>query len=169
MTATPPASVPSRLEPARRVAMPVYRAPMRSRSASIPDDGAAVDRAIAHGLVGIGDRIDGGDAAQRERLARRIARFADAPDGALVVTMDARGRLRLGRLAGPYARDDSAEAHAVDLVHVRPCTWRAEPLADDEIPSAVRHTFIRGGRNWQRVNDDAAERDLAAVWGELQG
>ena len=75
------------------------------------------------------------------------------------------------RLDDMYERGevDSAEAHAVDLVHVRPCMWRAEPLADDEIPPAVRHTFARGGRNWQRVNDDAAERALAAVWGALQG
>ena len=144
--------------------MPVYRAPMRSRSARIPDDAAAVDRALARGVVGLGDRLDDNAAVQRERLARRVDRFASAPDGAFVVTMDARGRVVLGRLVGPYSRDDSAEAHTVDLVHVRPCHWRPEPLGDEEVPAAVVQTFTRGGRNWQRVNDAHAERLLAEVW-----
>lgn len=149
---------------AERDAVPVYRAPMRSRSASIPDDGASVTRALEIGVVGIGDRIDDGDAGQRERLARRVDRFASAPDGAFVITLDARGDVYLGRLAGPYARDDSAEAHAVDLVHVRPCDWRSTPLGDDELPAAVVQTLQRGGRNWQRVRDDDAGAHLSTVW-----
>lgn len=155
--------------PAERGVVPVFRAPMRSRSASIPDDGAAVARALAIGVVGIGDRIDGADPARRERLARRIDRFADAPDGAFVITVDARGDVYLGRLAGPYAPDTSAEAHAVDLVHVRACRWRARPLDDNELPAAVVQTLQRGGRNWQRVRDSAASDLLSAVWGADAG
>lgn len=143
---------------------PVFRAPMRSRSATIPDDGAAVERALEIGVVGIGDRIDDGDAGQRERLARRVDRFASAPDGAFVITVDARGGIRLGRLDGAYRRDDSTAALTVDLVHVRPCRWRPDPLAADEIPAAVIQTLQRGGRNWQRVRDEDAEAQIAAVW-----
>jgi hypothetical protein len=151
--------------PAERGAMPVFRAPMRSRSASIPDDGAAVERALVHGVVGLGDRVDGNSAGQRERLARRIDRFAQAPDGAFVVTMDARGSVWLGRLAGPYRRDDRADAHRVDLVHVRPCQWGEHPLSDDALPAAIVQSFARGGRNWQQITDPEAAHAAAARWG----
>ena len=98
------------------------------------------------------------------RIMRAKATTIEAPDGAVVVTRDARGRVHCGRLSGDYRRDDTAEARDVDLVHVRPCAWAAEPLDDAEIPPAVRQTFARGGKNWQRVHDRGAETLLAAWW-----
>jgi len=140
------------------IAPAVFRAPMRSRDTTVADDGAAVERALRLGVVGMGAR------PADERLARRLQRFIEAPDGAVVVTRDARGRVHCGRLSGDYRRDDTAEARDVDLVHVRPCTWAADPLDDAEIPPAVRQTFARGGKNWQRVHDRDAETLLAAWW-----
>ena len=145
----------------------LFRAPMRSRDARIPDDGAAVERALAIGVVGMGGAVPpaptSGEAAVAmlatagdERAARRLHRFVDTPDGARVVTRDARGRVHLGRLDGAYRYDDSHAAHAVDLVHVRPCRWLPEPLDDADVPAAVHQTFARGGLNWQRVRDDRA-------------
>lgn len=145
----------------------LYRAPMRSRDARIPDDGAAVERALSTGVVGLGGALPtaptSAEAAvsmlaanSAERDARRLQRFVDSADGALVVTRDARGRVYLGRLDGPYRYDGSEEASAVDLVHVRPCRWLPEPLDDADVPAAVHETFARGGLNWQRVRDDGA-------------
>lgn len=149
----------------------VFRAPMRSRDARIPDDGAAVERALSTGVAGMGGAVSTAPrspeaavamvaSAHKERSARRLQRFVDTADGALVVTRDARGRVHLGRLAGAYRYDDSAEARAVDLVHVRPCRWLPTPLSDAEVPAAVHETFARGGRNWQRVQHDGAAAAL---------
>lgn len=153
---------------------PVYRAPMRSRLPAVPD-GAGVERALAQGLVGMGGALDPAPrtvaeaatvAAEQhdERLAARIERFADAPDGAFVWTRDNDGLAWLGRLAGPWRYDASPDASAADLVHVRPCAWLAEPVADADVPPAVRATFARGGRNWQRTHDPAVSRLSAALW-----
>lgn len=152
----------------------VYRAPMRSRR---PDaaDGAAVERALARGLCGFGGELasppsDLDDAIQRatrehdDRLARRIRRFADVPDGAYVWTRDVDGLYWLGRLAGAWRYDASVEAAEVDLVHVRPCTWLPAPTADAQVPSGVLATFARGGKNWQQTHDDSAARESASLW-----
>lgn len=153
---------------------PVYRAPMRSRVPAIPA-GPAVERALAEGLVGLGGVLDpapstvveaAAAAAEQhdERLGARIERFAEAPDGAFVWTRDADGLPWLGRLAGPWRYDASPDAAAVDLVHVRPCTWLGAPAAEAEVPPAVRATFARGGMNWQRTHDDAVSRLSAELW-----
>lgn len=164
----PPPSVGAVTEP------PVYRAPMRSRLPAIPP-GAGVERALAEGVVGLGGTLDPAPAGVREaaalaaeqhdeRLAARIERFADAPDGAFVWTLDADGLSWLGRLAGPWRYDASPDAAAADLVHVRPCAWLGAPVADTDVPPAVRATFARGGLNWQRTHDDAVSRLSAERW-----
>jgi hypothetical protein len=79
-------------------------------------------------------------------------------------TRDADGLYRLGRIDGPYRYDSSAAAAAVDLVHVRPCTWLAEPLTESKVPAAVIATFARGGRNFQRTHDEAAELQSERIW-----
>jgi len=43
-----------------------------------------------------------------------------------------------------------------------PCTvWLDRPFGPDEVPVAVAATFARGGRNFQRTHDAAAERRTA--------
>ncbi len=97
-------------------------------------------------------------------MARRLERFAEVPDGAFVWTREVDGLYRLGRLAGPWRYDASADAVAADLVHVRPCSWSVA-LAD--VPAAVLHTFSRGGRNFQRIRDPAVEPATADLWAQI--
>lgn len=141
---------------------------MRSRDDRVPP-GGAVERALALGLCGIGGRLDAPppalsealaavDARFDERTARRLERFAAAPDGVFVWTRDVDGLAWLGRLTGPWHYDAAAEASAVDLVHVRPCAWLPAPVPESRVPAAVRATFARGGRNWQRIRDDDVSR-----------
>jgi hypothetical protein len=138
---------------------------MRSRDDAVPD-GPAVDRALRHGLCGLGGRLapnpesldDAVSLARHQhgdRLARRIGRFAAAEDGAIVWTRDADGLYWRGELDGPWRYDASSEAERVDLVHVRPCRWATAPLDESAIPEAVRATFARGGRNWQRIRSES--------------
>lgn len=140
---------------------PVYRAPMRSRDDAV-DAAAAVERALATGICGIGGRqaplpatleaaLRQEDAQRGERAARRLERFAAAPLGATVWTRDVDGHYWRGRLAGAWRYDRSAEAAEVDLVHVRACDWEANAVPMSEVPLAVRAAFDRGGRNWQRI------------------
>lgn len=137
----------------------VYRAPMRSRSDIIPPY-AGVERGLAHGLCGIGGRLDAvpGDLAEAlaltearygDRAAARLRRWHDVPVGSTVWTRDEAGEFHVGTVTGSWTYDGSPEAELVDLVHVRSCTWRAVP--DDDVPEAVVETFARGGRNFQRI------------------
>lgn len=139
----------------------VYRAPMRSR-----DDGIDVAQTIARarrlGLCGFGAL-----GVDEDRLARRIARFADAPDGALVWTRDPEGLFWLGRVDGPYRYDNTSAARAVDLVHVRPCRWSSAPFLEPQVPSAVLATYRRGGRNFQQTHDSAVGRESLRLWEEI--
>lgn len=149
--------------------VPLFRAPMRSRDPGVPE-GAGPRRAIERGVCGIGGRLRAATASIEEavaaagdayddRLARRLRRFAEAPEGAYVWTRDDGGYI-LGRLTGPWAYDESAGAAAADLVHVRPCAWRPAP----EVPAAVVATFTRGGRNWQRIRSLEAYEATARLW-----
>ncbi|NMH96456.1 GAF domain-containing protein [Pseudonocardia sp. K10HN5] len=148
----------------------VYRAPMRSRRDGVPP---GVDRALAEGLCGVGGTIDPApddldDAIARvaagyaERTAARLGRFAEVPDGAFVWTRGGDGDYHLGRLAGPWRYDGSAAARAVDLVHVRDCTWTAVP--GQEVPAGTVRAFARGGRNFQRIHDNGMGAQSLAVW-----
>ena len=141
--------------------MSSYRAPMRSRIDDV-DAGLAVERALDLGVVGVGGRLtsapeDAGDAVARvcdehdERVARRLERFIAVPDGAEVWTRDPAGLFHRGVVTGPWRYDDSPAAYAVDLAHVRPCSWEPGALAEHELPAAVAATFRRGGRNFQRI------------------
>lgn len=152
----------------------VFRAPMRSRDDDVPT-GLAVDRALARGVCGVGGRLDvvpdsltialvAVDARHGERIAARLERFADVPDGAFVWARDAEGAFWLGRLAGPWAYDPSPEASAVDLVHVRACDWLDRPVEPAAVPSGVHESFARGGRNWQSITRADAAHLTAAVW-----
>ncbi|MGE2714241.1 GAF domain-containing protein [Mycolicibacterium litorale] len=138
----------------------VYRAPMRSRDDGV-DVGQTVARARRLGVCGFGERgVDG------ERLTRRIARFVDIPDGALAWTRDPDGLFWLGRIEGPYRRDTSSAAKAVDLVHVRPCHWLPDPFLEPEVPAAVLATYRRGGRNFQQTHDPAVGAESLRRWEE---
>jgi hypothetical protein len=154
--------------------MPIYRAPMRSRDDAVPR-GVGPERALELGICGIGGRLEpapgslaealvSADAQSGIRLAWRIERFAKAPIGAFVWTRDVDGLTYLGRIAGPWAYDPEEDAAAADLVHVRRCEWLAEPIDQAQVPGGVRATFARGGRNWQRIHDDDAERLSAGLW-----
>jgi hypothetical protein len=139
----------------------VYRAPMRSRDDSI-DPRATVERARRMGRCGCGQLVR--NPAEEERLARRVDRLAAAVDGSFVWTRDQDGLFWLGRLEGPYFRDDHADAVAVDLVHVRPCSWLEEPLLEAEVPAAVIATFRRGGRNFQQTHDGSVSQETQQIW-----
>ncbi|WP_182523412.1 GAF domain-containing protein [Nocardioides dongkuii] len=144
----------------------VYRAPMRSRRDDV-DHGAAVERALALGLCGVGGRLEGRprdaadavamtDAAHGERVARRLERFQGLPDGTVVWTRTPDGRYARGTLTGPWRHAPDPAAYDLDLVHVRPCAWD-EPVEEHRVPAAVVATYRRGGRNLQRVR--GAEED----------
>lgn len=133
----------------------VYRAPLRSRRDDI-DPQVTLDRAKSLGLCGFGDDRD------PERLARRVARFAQVPDGSLVWTRDTDGLYWLGRIDGPYFYDVAGED--VDLVHVRTCRWRGVPIIESRSPAAVVATFGRGGRNFQQIHDADVGAESARLW-----
>jgi hypothetical protein len=141
----------------------VYRAPMRSRSDDV-DLRATIDRARLVGLCGFGQHVR--DPGEQERLARRVARFADVDDGSFVWTHDPDGLYWLGRIDGPYFFDNNKEAAAVDLVHVRPCRWLSEPVLESDVPAAIVATFARGGRNFQQTHDGMVSKDTARLWRE---
>ncbi|WP_214369076.1 hypothetical protein [Pseudonocardia sp. H11422] len=154
-------------------APPVYRAPMRSRD-GLP---SGVGRALAEGVCGIGGVVepapdDLDDAIARvaatydDRTAARLRRFAEAPDGAFVWTRDGDGGYHLGRLTGSWRYDGSAAARAVDLVHVRDCTWLPEPVPEADVPTGTVRTFARGGRNLQQTHDHPISEQTRAVWHE---
>ena len=64
--------------------------------------------------------------------------------------------------------DDSQEARAAGIVHVRPATWLDRSFDEAEVPLAVAATFARGGRNFQRTHDEAAERETERLWQALR-
>ncbi|WP_036299048.1 hypothetical protein, partial [Microbacterium sp. C448] len=99
-----------------------------------------------------------------DRLAARLARFADAPDGAFVWTSDPDGLLWLGRLEGEWYYDARPGAAEVDLIHVRPCRWLVAPVAEHRVPAGVRATFARGGKNWQRIRSAAVFEASTRLW-----
>jgi hypothetical protein len=139
----------------------VYRAPMRSASDTV-DPRATIERARRLGLCGFGQLVR--EPGELDRLDHRVARFADVADGSFVWTRDPDGLFWLGRLAGPYFRDDDANAVEVDLVHVRNCDWRAEPLLEPDVPAAVAATFRRGGRNFQQTHDPSVSQQTQRLW-----
>ncbi|KQX72522.1 MULTISPECIES: hypothetical protein [Aeromicrobium] len=136
---------------------PVYRAPLRSRRDDV-DHAAAVEHALRNGLVGVGEATD-------ERSERRLERFVAVPAGAFVWTRHPDGRTFLGRITGPWRRDD--EGAAVDLVNVRDCDWVDEPVDAAVTPAAVQQTFARGGRNFQQTHPGDVESATAHVWRRL--
>jgi hypothetical protein len=81
-----------------------------------------------------------------------------------VWTRDRAGGYHLGRLSGPLREDNSPEARAVGIVHVRPVSWLGRTFNDAEVPRGVAATFARGGRNFQRIHDLEAERLTARLW-----
>jgi len=132
----------------------IHRAPMRARDREVLGAGYG----LGHGLVGIG-------AAPDDEKARRMRDgFAALPDGDFVWTRAADGMYWLGRIAGPYRYDDSPAAREVGIHHVRPATWLDRPFGEDEVPSGVAATFARGGRNFQRIHDEGAERRTTELW-----
>lgn len=135
----------------------VYRAPTRSRRDDV-DHGAAVERALRLGLVGMGEATD-------ERAERRLDRFIAVATGAFVWTQDVDGAAYVGRIVGPW-RYDAAGAD-VDLVNVRDCDWIAQPVDPTRIPAAVSQTFSRGGRNFQRTQPGDVEAETEALWKRL--
>jgi hypothetical protein len=149
------------LSPAVPERFPVYRAPMRARDLELPA-GAGAEYGLACGVVAIG-RGEG------DRGARMLHRFALVVEGAFVWTRDRAGGYYLGRIAGPLRDDRSAAARALGIAHVRAAEWLASALGESEVPPAVAKTFARGGRNFQRVYGEEAERSTAEIWLRLRG
>lgn len=129
---------------------------MRSRRDDVPH-AATLERALRIGLAGMGE-------ATEDRAERRLQRLIDAPDGSFVWTRAPDGPTYVGRLDGPWRRDD--DGADVDLVHVRPCAWvEVDPAL---IPAAVTQTFSRGGRNFQQIHPGNVEAETARVWELLE-
>jgi hypothetical protein len=139
----------------------VYRAPMRSRNDAIAPQ-ATIDRALRLGLCGFGQSVS--RSAEQERLARRVARFAELDQGSFVWTRDTDGWFWLGRISGPYFYDAGKTAAAVDLVHVRPCQWLSVPTLEQDVPPAVIATFRRGGRNFQKIHHRSIDKETQRIW-----
>jgi hypothetical protein len=133
----------------------IFRAPMRARDRRDLPAGAGAEHGVEHGVVGIG-RADGA----------RVERFGAVPEGSFVWTRLTDGSLRLGRIDGPLHQADAEEAADVGIAHVRAATWLERPFAEDEVPAAVARTFARGGLNFQRTHDAAAEQRTAELWDE---
>jgi hypothetical protein len=140
----------------------VYRAPMRSRNDAIQPQ-ATIDRARRLGVCGFGRLVR--QSGERERLARRVARFAELDEGSFVWTRDPHGWFWLGRISGPYVHDADETAAAVDLVHIRPCEWLSMPVLEHDVPAAVVATFRRGGRNFQEINHPSISAETQRIWG----
>jgi hypothetical protein len=147
---------------------------MRARDRDLPE-GAGAGYGLEHGLVGIGDALDpppetldeaiaAAGATHGQKAARMLERFADLPEGAFVWTEGPDGAYHLGRLTGPWRYEDSPEARAVGIHHVRPVKWLDDAVGARDVPPAVAATFARGGRNLQRTQDEEAERETAALW-----
>jgi hypothetical protein len=147
---------------------------MRSRIRDAPA-GAGAEFGLAHGIVGIGEAVDGRPQsvaeaivavalAHGEKAGRMVARFAGLPDGTFVWTRQLDGAYRVGRIGGPWRYDDSSAAREVGIHHVRPTVWSPRRFGDDDVPAAVARTFARGGRNLQRTHDHQAERQTVAAW-----
>ncbi|MFZ0832799.1 MAG: GAF domain-containing protein [Mycobacterium sp.] len=147
---------------------------MRSRRDDV-DVRATVDRARKLNLCGFGgvltpppsdlrSALVRADEQYDERVARRIARFADVVVGSLAWTRGGDGLFWLGRLEGPYFYD--AGGAAVDLVHVRRCRWLSTPLLERDVPAAVVATFRRGGRNFQQTHDPDVGAQSQRLWDE---
>ena len=80
-------------------------------------------------------------------------------------SLQGRAALReLGRISGLWRYDDSADARAVGIHHIRPARWLAGAIAPDVVPAAVSESFARGGRNLQRINDDVAVCKTIELW-----
>lgn len=139
----------------------VYRAPMRSRNDAIEPQ-ATIDRARRLGVCGFGQLVS--QPGERERLARRVVRFAELDDGSFVWTRDPHGWFWLGRIRGPYRYDAATTAAAVDLVHIRPCEWVSMPILEQDAPAAVVATFRRGGRNFQEIHRLAIGAETQRIW-----
>ena len=135
----------------------IYRAPMRARVLDVAA-GVGAEHGIRRGVVGIGP-------GSGERAARMLHRFATVPDGAFVWTRDSGGGYHLGRMSGPMNEDWSPSARVVGIVHIRPAQWLQRVFAEAGVPRAVTATFARGGRNFQRIHDEEAERLTAELWG----
>jgi hypothetical protein len=147
---------------------------MRSRARDAPP-GAGAEFGITHGVVGIGEKVDGVPASLAEAIAaviqthgekagRMLERFASLPDATFVWTRQLDGAYRLGRIAGAWRYDDSPAARDVGIHHVRPAVWSPRRFDEDAVPAAVARTFARGGRNLQRTHDAPAERQTVEHW-----
>jgi hypothetical protein len=99
-----------------------------------------------------------------EKAGRMLARFADLPDGAFVWTCLRDGAYRLGRIAGGWRYGDSPAARKVGIHHVRPTVWSPRRFGDGTVPDAVARAFARAGRNLQRINDPAVQRETLDIW-----
>lgn len=129
---------------------------MRARDVEVPL-GTGAEYGLACGVVGIGPGTG-------ERAARLLHRFAQVPEGSFVWTRDRSGGYHLGRITGELREDRSEPARTVGIVHVRETDWLPRVFEEPEVPAAVAYTFARGGRNFQRTHDEAAERLTREIW-----
>lgn len=150
---------------------------MRSRELDLPPYAGACS-CVERGLVGIGDSLDPAPESLEEAVeityatrgskpGRMLERFGRLPEGSFVWTRTGEDLFHLGRIAGPWRWDESDAARGTGIHHVRPAHWCDRDLPAAEVPTAVRATFARGGRNLQRTRDEEAERRTAEIWQEL--
>lgn len=155
----------------------VFRAPMRARDRDL-DQFEGSRFGVESGLVGTGDRLESVPADLDEALmaattqhglksGRMLERFAGLPEDVFVWTQTGPDEYRLGKIRGSWRYEDSAAARKAGIHHVRPAEWLERSFPASEIPDAVADTFARGGRNFQRTNDEKAAVRSGELWDEF--
>jgi hypothetical protein len=156
--------------------VPVYRAPMRARDRDLsPFEGARCG--VEEGTVGIGDALEraprdldeaviAAGSTHGDKARRMLLRFAELPEGVFVWTRTGEDEYRLGRITGPWRYETSESARRTGIHHVRPAEWLPDSRPAAATPAGVVFTYGRGGRNFQRINDEEAQAATARIWEE---
>lgn len=164
----------------------IWRTKMRSLKEGV-DHAKQVAYCLQGGLVGIGwgvaelssgaaladvlnaiasnnEKGWGRQAASTVRLFGEVAQ-----EGDFVWTRDLSGAFWVGRIAGPYRYENSAQAKAVDTHQVRDVEWGSRALNDLEVPGAIIRAFSGQATSFSRMWNEGARRYTAWLWDELHG
>lgn len=131
--------------------------------------------AVGRQLVGVGEPLQGRPTSLSmallatarqygDKSARMLLRFAELSDSTLVWARTDRDEFRLGMIDGPWHYDDSRFARSTGIHNVRPAIWLEANFDFASTPQSVTYAFERGGRNFQRINDQAAETETREIW-----
>lgn len=140
---------------------------MRARSLDI-DQFAGARHGVSNGVVGIGEPVSRKPESlseaillssdeHGEKAGRMLVRFAELPPDTMVWTQTGPEEFRLGRIRGDWFHDDSLSARATGIANARPAEWLDRIFGPGDTPLAVIDSFGRGGRNFQRIRNQARD------------